>query len=1022
MPRRCSLQAILLAFFSGVPALGEVFPPKETMPTPVPLACRYTAARLEVDGKAVEPAWAQGAFLGPFAQPWLREKGRERTGARCKLLWNEDHLYLLAEIPDTEVVASPDPARPWLGDAVELFLKPTDDRPGYFQWVFTPHGSVHARFFPNAKARLESTPEQAVLQRQGFGARCGAVLGEGKGYTLEAMVPWTDVARAGGRPKPGEAWRVNIGLVDRSQAGDVQVSCLAPLHDKKITAFFHQTDDYPRLQFEGPDPAGLSGLRQVALDTSALSGAPEPPSPYRPRRLYGGYSPAFPIMAKPVPGAPGPQAQLLVIHQDAPYGPTVLSVVPDRPDSATRPEQRKIWTTPQGGTAYDLAFHPQFPKRPFVYVGWNGPLQGGKKKGKASRVTRHTVSRVFPLELDHASTQTVLEWESDGHNGAALCFAPDGKLLVTTGDGTADSDNDEMGQRTDTLQAKLLRLDVDGAPEGKGYAVPADNPFVSDKRFAPETYAYGLRNPWRICADRTTGQIWVGNNGQDMYEQAYLIQPGANYGWSVREGSAPFLTNRQPGPTPIRLPTIEHHHAQFRSLTGGVVIPPDNKDLADLAGTYVYGDYSTGRVWGMKHDGNKPVWHRELVDTPFQITAFGFNTRGDLILCDHNAQGGLYTLEKRPAGSPTRPFPLDLKDTGLFTSVPGHRVAPGVVPYQVNAPFWSDGVLKERFIALLAGPDGKPVSRIAMTGKGGWNFPDGTVIIKSFATQPDAARPLEKLWIETRLLVKQQNEWAGYTYQWDQGGQTATLVGADGADREITHRAASGLPVRQKWRYPSRAECMVCHTRAANFTLGLCTLQANTLADYPPGQSNQLQVLGALGILAGEGDYRQTLGREVKALGVAQGLKDQALSDWEKNAGPQADQRAVDGAGLLPTLNQPALVDPRDKSRELGLRARSWLHSNCSACHQEAGGGNSRINLEFTTALDQMKLVDETPTHGTFDLPDARLVAPGAPERSVLLKRMSTRGTGQMPPLASHVPDEEGVKLITEWIRSLGKK
>lgn len=125
---------------------------------------------------------------------------------------------------------------------------------------------------------------------------------------------------------------------------------------------------------------------------------------------------------------------------------------------------------------------------------------------------------------------------------------------------------------------------------------------------------------------------------------------------------------------------------------------------------------------------------------------------------------------------------------------------------------------------------------------------------------------------------------------------------------------------------------------------------------------------------------------------------------------------------MLPTLNQPALVDPRDKSRELGLRARSWLHSNCSACHQEAGGGNSRINLEFTTALEQMKLVDETPTHGTFDLPDARLVAPGAPERSVLLKRMSTRGTGQMPPLASHVPDEEGVKLITEWIRSLGKK
>jgi hypothetical protein len=115
-------------------------------------------------------------------------------------------------------------------------------------------------------------------------------------------------------------------------------------------------------------------------------------------------------------------------------------------------------------------------------------------------------------------------------------------------------------------------------------------------------------------------------------------------------------------------------------------------------------------------------------------------------------------------------------------------------------------------------------------------------------------------------------------------------------------------------------------------------------------------------------------------------------------------------------------VSPRDTSADLNLRARSWLHSNCSACHQEAGGGNARINLEFSTPLDQMRLLDEKPIHTTFDLPDARLVAPGSPERSVLLKRISTRGTGQMPPLSSHLPDEEGVRLISDWIRSLGKK
>ena len=94
---------------------------------------------------------------------------------------------------------------------------------------------------------------------------------------------------------------------------------------------------------------------------------------------------------------------------------------------------------------------------------------------------------------------------------------------------------------------------------------------MGDKRFVPETWAYGLRNPWRISFDAKTGQLWVGNNGQDLWEQAYLVKKGANYGWSVMEGSHPFYASRKPGPTPITKPTVEHHHSEARSLTGGVV-------------------------------------------------------------------------------------------------------------------------------------------------------------------------------------------------------------------------------------------------------------------------------------------------------------------------------------------------------------------------------------------------------------------------------------------------------------------
>ena len=984
--------------------------------------CVFTFQSINLDGIADESAWGQSPVIDSFSDNSLGEKDKGKTAAQCKVLWDDENLYLWANISDEAIQPSPDASKPGLGDALEFFAKPAADKPGYFQWIFTPQGGATGRFLPDGDALVKSPVEAVQIQQRGFGAQCKTVMVPGKGYTLEAAIPWLDLARTGGRPRPGERWNFNIGLVDKSSDGKITNTSLAAIVEKKIPTFFHQTENYQPLRFVGPDIGVQTGLVSGALDTTALNGSPEPPSPYRARRLYQGYVPVFPIMAKPVPTEGTGKPQLLVIHQDAPYGPTFMSVVPDLPDGVEKVEPKRVLVTPGGGTAYDFAFHPNFKDSPFLYIGWNGPLVGGKRKNKASRITRYKVKQLEPFCLDEASALVVIEWESDGHNGAALCFAPDGKLLVTSGDGTADSDNDVMGQRTDTLQAKLLRIDVDKATGGNAYTVPPDNPFFADKRFAPETFAYGLRNPWRVCADKFTGQIWVGNNGQDMYEQAYLIQAGANYGWSVKEGSAPFHANRKAGPTPISPPTLEHHHAQFRSLTGGVVIPPDSNGLAELSGSYVYGDYSTGRIWSMKQGGGKLIWHKELVDTPLQITAFGFNTRGDLILCDHNSKGGIYTLEKRPKEMPSKPFPVDLMGTGLFASVPSHRVARGVVPYQVNAPFWSDGLIKERFIALPAGNDGKAVSKIAMSGKGGWNFPDGTVIIKSFATIPDGTQPKERLWIETRLLVKQQSEWAGYSYRWDDAGNSATLVGPEGADRSITNTGPDGISFRQSWHYPSRAECMVCHTRAANFTLGLCTLQANASGIYPSGKAGQMQVFMGLGILASEGDYAQALNERIVSQGKALNLRDQALSDYGKTMGPQPGQRGPDGAGLLTTRQYPRLVDPRDTTQDLGLRARSWLHSNCSACHQEAGGGNARINLEFSTALDQMNLVDEKPIHSTFELPEARLIAPGAPERSVLLRRISMRGTGQMPPLASHLPDPEGVKLITEWIQAMGKK
>ena len=164
-------------------------------------------------------------------------------------------------------------------------------------------------------------------------------------------------------------------------------------------------------------------------------------------------------------------------------------------------------------------------------------------------------------------------------------------------------------------------------------SVPKDNPFVNLKDARPETWAYGFRNPWRLTVDSKTGHIWVGQNGQDLWEQAFLIEKGANYGWSVLEGSHPFYPTRKAGPTPFVKPTVEHHHNEARSLTGGIVY--HGKKFPDLQGAYVYGDYSTGKIWGVKHDGKKVVWHRELTDTTLQITGFGTDASGEILILDH---------------------------------------------------------------------------------------------------------------------------------------------------------------------------------------------------------------------------------------------------------------------------------------------------------------------------------------------------------------------------------------------------
>jgi uncharacterized repeat protein (TIGR03806 family) len=645
-------------------------------------------------------------------------------------------------------------------------------------------------------------------------------------------------------------------------------------------------------------------------------------------------------------------------------------------------------TAPKTLAAYGFAPHPQFAKNGFVYVTYVIDLE--KELPNGTRVSRFRVLPGDPPRCDPKSEQIVIEWPCGGHNGGCLKFGPDGCLYIATGDASGIADQYLTGQDLDTLAGKILRIDVDHPDPGKPYGIPKDNPFISLKGARPEIWAYGLRQPWKMSFDRATGDLWAGNVGQDLWEQIYLIERGGNYGWSVMEGSQPFRPERQRGPTPILMPVVEHDHANFRSITGGFVY--HGQRLKDLAGAYIYGDYDTGRIWMARYDRQKKAVteHRELFDSSMRLICFAEDTAGELYLLDH-VSGRISQLVPNPAANTAAQFPRRLSETGLFASTKDHRPAAGVIPYTVIAPQWCDGATKERFLAL---PGQSQIEFEAITypqpapgASPGWKFPDGAVVAETLFLEMEAGNPTSRKRLETRILHHERllgNEemgdqyWQGYTYLWNDDQTDAVLLeDPQGRDRAFTIRDAKapGGQRQQTWHFPSRTECTVCHNMAAKYVLGVQTLQINTDHSYGGVTANQLRTFAHIGLFT-------------KPLPA-------------------------------PPEELPRLVDYRDGAQDLHLRARAYLHANCSHCHRKWGGGNAEFQLLATLDLAETGTAGVRPGQGAFNIANARVLAPHDPYRSILFYRMATLGPGRMPRIGSGVVDVAGVKLIHDWIAAL---
>ena len=277
-----------------------------------------------------------------------------------------------------------------------------------------------------------------------------------------------------------------------------------------------------------------------------------------------------------------------------------------------------------------MAFHPKFAENGqfFLYYTATSP--------RRSELTRFTVDRASG-KPDLRSAKVLLEIPQpySNHNGGTVLFGPDGMLYLSIGDGGAANDPHNHGQNPSTLLGTVIRIDVDRATDDKPYAVPADNPFVGDAKAAPEVWAFGLRNVWRMSFDRATGKLYGGDVGQNAWEEIDIIQRGGNYGWNVREGRHAFAPAR-PGAfsTDFIEPIAEYGHGDGVSVTGGFVYR--GARFPALVGVYLYADYAFGTIWGLRCGDSGcgdpvVVWKRGAAAQMW--SSFGELHDGELVLC-----------------------------------------------------------------------------------------------------------------------------------------------------------------------------------------------------------------------------------------------------------------------------------------------------------------------------------------------------------------------------------------------------
>ena len=672
--------------------------------------------------------------------------------------------------------------------------------------------------------------------------------------------------------------------------------------------------------------------------------------------------------------------------------------------------------------ATGLVLHPKFgdpafPDKQLIFVQYrHTPTPSSWTEWGYNRISSFKWDKA-QQKFDENSEEIFIQQydRSSWHNGGGMFFGKDGFLYISVGDEGQKEFQTVSTQRLDGgLFSGILRIDIDNDPlrshpirrqpsqngslpggwteetYTQGYSIPNDNPWLDENGDVLEEYfALGIRSPFGTYYDPETELIWLADVGDGSREEVNIIRKGDNLQWPYLEGTFPSEVHTKPDPfigneQPVY---FEYDRSIGSCVIGGSIYKGNT--FTKLNGKYLFADYSRNKIMAITTDPDDAEPElttiiNNLAGQPVEVPeAAGITgvfpiANGDILITvmpnyETPEQPGKILRLKQKGAVPEPPSKLS--DLGAFTDLTSLTPAPGILPYSVNSPLWSDRALKQRWISIpndgsFDGTD----EQIRFNSTEDWTFPEGTVFIKHFelpfSEDPNAPR----VRLETRFFVIGEDKVGyGITYKWNEEGTEAFLLaGAATSDFEV--EIDGGIEI-QTWNFPSREQCMTCHNANANYVLGVKTHQLNGEIYYPDHgfEMNQLEYLNQNGMfqydIGSANDHKMTY--------------------------------AID-----------------DQSANLELRIRSYLDANCSSCHRQEGVPMLTMDLRYNVPLTLQNLVN-FPTQSHASNPNNLLIEPGNYSDSELYIRDESMGENRMPPIARNLVDEVYIDALIEWIGSL---